>query len=215
MYTELVDALRCTGAHEEAWLVAAAERTEDRHIVTGRLGCPVCRAEYPIVHGAADFRSVRAPELSRSLKVSRTVSEDELLRARALLNLVEEGGTIALVGSAGGLLEPLEQTTQATYLLVNPPVLPSRTDVSVVLFDHGAPLASKALRGVLVDLPVTDDVLRGLVKALRTGGRLVAPVSVPLPEGVQEIARDEVQWVAERAPDAPAPIALQRRQSSA
>ncbi len=215
MYTEFVDALRCSAAHEETWLVAAAERTEDRHIITGRLGCPVCRAEYPIINGAADFRTGQVADTREAPERARSVSEEEVLRARALLNLVEEGGTVALVGKAGDLLESLEQTTQTTYLLVNPVALPRRTDISVLLFDRGAPLAKGAIRGALVDLPVTEDVLAGLVRALRARGRLVAPVGVALPPGVQEIARDDLQWVAERVPDSSAPVVLQRRQSPA
>ena len=40
MFVELVDLLRCPHAHEDSWLVAAADETADRHIVHGSLGCP-------------------------------------------------------------------------------------------------------------------------------------------------------------------------------
>ena len=59
MFVELVDALRCVRPHEDAWLVAATRRTEHRHILDGVLGCPVCRTEYPVRDGVADFRPVR------------------------------------------------------------------------------------------------------------------------------------------------------------
>ena len=56
MFIELVDALRCPRTHEESWLVLAASRIEARHIQEGALGCPVCRAEYPIRDGIVDLR---------------------------------------------------------------------------------------------------------------------------------------------------------------
>ncbi|MGH7648269.1 MAG: hypothetical protein ACREND_09140, partial [Gemmatimonadaceae bacterium] len=56
MFIEIVDAFRCTRPHELTWLVASADRLEDRDIITGELGCPVCGARYPIVAGVADFR---------------------------------------------------------------------------------------------------------------------------------------------------------------
>src|SRR3954462_15554710 len=55
MFVEIVDALRCPRAHEESWLVLAAQRTEDRHVLEGTLGCPVCHATYPIHGGIAEF----------------------------------------------------------------------------------------------------------------------------------------------------------------
>jgi hypothetical protein len=56
-------------------------------------------------------------------------------------------------------------------------------------------------------------LLRGAVAALRPAGRLVAPLSVPLPDGLRELARDERHWVAERVPSAASsePVPLLRR----
>ena len=43
-----------------------------------------------------------------------------------------------------------------------------------------------------------------MVRATRVKGRLVGPVSTALPDGVREIARDDVVWVGEReAPPLP------------
>src|SRR6476620_4400515 len=57
MFIELVDALRCPNTHEESWLVASADRMEARHIVSGSLGCPICKSEFPIRDGVVDFRT--------------------------------------------------------------------------------------------------------------------------------------------------------------
>ena len=52
MFIELVDSLRCPNDHAETWLVATCDAMRGRDIVTGTLGCPICRAQYAIVDGA-------------------------------------------------------------------------------------------------------------------------------------------------------------------
>jgi uncharacterized protein YbaR (Trm112 family) len=63
VFVELIDALRCPRPHADTWLVAAAAETRDRCVVRGALGCPTCRAEYPITGGVAAFdqRAARPP----------------------------------------------------------------------------------------------------------------------------------------------------------
>jgi hypothetical protein len=38
-------------------------------------------------------------------------------------------------------------------------------------------------------------MLASLVRAVRPGGRVLAPASTPRPEGVRELARDDDEWV--------------------
>jgi hypothetical protein len=71
MFIELVDALRCLHEHEESWLVAAVERFEGRYIDRGSLGCPVCRTQYRIDRGAADFRGTAAADAPPAVRPER------------------------------------------------------------------------------------------------------------------------------------------------
>ncbi|HKG91357.1 MAG TPA: hypothetical protein VKA84_05685, partial [Gemmatimonadaceae bacterium] len=96
MFIELVDHLRCVRPHEEIWLVAAARRMDGRHIIEGTLGCPVCRAEYPIREGAADFRSRDGGAADAGAQAAAVPDETEVMRAGALLGLVEGGGVALL-----------------------------------------------------------------------------------------------------------------------
>ena len=99
MFIELVDSLRCLTPHEDTWLVAGVTRMDGRHIIDGTLGCPVCRREYPIVHGVAWF-SVSAPEAAPSLTtVVSSADERRVARAGALLGLSDAGGIVTLAGS--------------------------------------------------------------------------------------------------------------------
>jgi hypothetical protein len=52
------------------------------------------------------------------------------------------------------------------------------------------------------------------VRATRATGRVVAPASTPLPDGVREIARDDTDWVGEREPLASPVVTLHVRRAA-
>lgn len=204
MFIELVDALRCLNEHEESWLVAAVERFEGRYIDSGSLGCPVCRAEYRIARGAVDFRSggleAVVPDDSTTSHVAVRYGDvaDELLRVRALLNLQEHGGTVVFTGMSAVLAAALETETEVNALLINAgSAVEQRAGRSTLLVSDRVPLARASIRGAVAgEDQAGNAMLAGLASALRVGGRLVAPASSGVPPGLQELARDERQWVA-------------------
>ncbi|HEU4629108.1 MAG TPA: hypothetical protein VFS08_05160 [Gemmatimonadaceae bacterium] len=219
MFLELVDHLRCTRPHEESWLVAAARRMEARHVVDGELGCPVCRTEYPVREAVADFRDGAAgppPDAVERAVAADAAADDGLLRAAALLQLVDVRQPVVLAGAWAALAPGLVELIPAVYLAVNAAErLPLRPELSALRTRGALPLARGAAHAVALDTLAAADVglLRGAVAALRPGGRLVAPVATALPDGVRELARDERQWVAERVAvaAATAPVPLTRR----
>ncbi|MDZ7630837.1 MAG: hypothetical protein U5K74_05630 [Gemmatimonadaceae bacterium] len=92
MFTELIDTLRCPNDHDDSWLVATSTRSDQRHIVEGRLGCPVCRQTFLIVDGVAQFRApVAIPPID-------ALDEDAAFRIAAQLHLVEAPSPILLTG---------------------------------------------------------------------------------------------------------------------
>ena len=203
MFIELVDALRCPRPHEESWLVLAASRIEARHIQQGTLGCPVCRAEYPIDDGIVDLRLDRSEHAPGSAsdtrsdpRISDRVPADHVA---AMLGLGDALGFALLIGDwgrhAGALLE-LDQ--MPPLLLVDPPAgVVMRPGLSGLRADARLPLAVGAARAAAVD--DADAVrLTSATQATRTGGRLVAPAHAAVPDGVRELVRDEHVWVGER-----------------
>src|SRR5215207_7787745 len=134
MFIELIDALRCPRTHEESWLVLAAAQIDARHVRDGTLGCPVCRAEYPIHDGIADFRlaDVGTPALEPARhdagpNVAEHVSADHLA---AMLNL---GDAPPLL-----LVDPPEGSVMAAGL-------------SGLRAGAALPLAAGAARAIAVD----------------------------------------------------------------
>ena len=196
MFIELIDVLRCPNAHEESWLVLASGRIDDRDVMDGVLGCPVCEAEYPIVDGTVRF----APE-SHS-KVVEPSSEEEALRLAALLDLASPRGYAIIAGALGNSAPALRALTDAQLLLVNPPPgIEMGSGLSGLTIDLGwtaLPLAPSSARAIALDDSATPAQLRAGLLVVRPSGRVLAPLTLALPDGVSELARDDRQWLAER-----------------
>lgn len=203
MFIELVDALRCPVPHEESWLVVAAVRMEHRHIVRGTLGCPVCSAEYPIRDGVVDFR--RGSDRTATLTPRRAPLGESAMRLAAMLDLTDAHGFAVLLGQWGEWGAELSAIAEAPLILVDPPDgVIGAPGISVLRTAGGIPLAAGAARAMAIDDTSAPRAVSA-VRATRTKGRVVAPVSLALPDGVRELARDHALWVAEREP-APLPL---------
>jgi len=203
--------------HEDSWLIARADELEARHIVQGELGCPICEARYAIRDGVADFSegvSTWAP--SGPPAEDSEDAEALALRAAALLGLTDPGGMVVLAGDWSACADSLLDVVEGVQLLaLDPaPVLRSGGALSLARISAVLPLAAASARGIALDAShATPSLLAGAARALAPGGRLIAPASAPVPESLQELARDDEHWVA-AAPrtsiSAPVPIALRR-----
>ena len=203
MFIELVDALRCPREHEESWLVLAATRIEARHIRVGTLGCPVCRAEYPINDGIADFRLGTSPDgaapARSASRGSDAIDDVNAEHLAALLDLDDALGFVVLVGAwAHRAAELLEREPVPPLLVLDPPEgLPILPGMSGVRSGSSLPLAAGAARAVAVD-DADATRLASAAHVTRSGGRIVAPATAIVPEGVRELARSATVWVGER-----------------
>ena len=219
MFIELVDQLRCVRPHEDAWLVAAPDRMSGRHIVEGVLGCPVCGARYPVRDAVADFRPDAVDPVARNVAApgddasDPRAGDEDAMRGAALLALADVRAPVVLAGAWGVVAPTLVALAPAAYLLVNPTApVEARTELSALRAAGALPLAAGAAHAVALDAAAARDdaLVAGAVRALRGGGRLVAPAWAALPADVRELARDERHWVAERDAPASAPVALRR-----
>jgi len=212
VFIELVDVLRCPNPHEETWLVLAAEQMNERDAIEGTLGCPICHAEYRIVGGVAHFDrgAHRQPR-------SESHDENEAIRLAALLDLTDARGYAILVGDTGIHAPGLRDHTDVQLLLVNPPPgiamgggLSGLTSAPA----SSLPLAAASARGIALDAAATPQQLDAALGVVSAGGRIVAPIALPVPRGVTELARDDRHWVAERssAPIASGFVKLHRRE---
>jgi uncharacterized protein YbaR (Trm112 family) len=196
MFIELLDQLRCPRPHEESWLVLASSRTEGRDVLEGVLGCPVCQAEYPIVGGVARFTNAIATSTGAA-------DEQEALRLAATLDLTGSEGYAILMGKWGAQAALLHALTDVQLMLVNAPTeLAMGWGLSGIVIEQDwvrLPLARGSARAIALDATATLAQVGGAVEILSAGGRLLATVGLPLPDGVTELARDERDWIGERA----------------
>ena len=199
MFVELIELLRCPNAHEETPLVVSAERTVDRHLVQGMLGCPVCRAEFPIANGVAEFGA--APRVR-----PEAPDAESAMRLAAFLELNEVRRFAILCGRHASQADQVARIAQTPLVLVNGPADAGNAAASMRVKD-AMPFAAGAAHAAALDESVVPALAASIVAVVRPGGRVVGPASMAPPAGVREIVRDDRMWVAEKiaAPVDPAP----------
>ena len=197
MFVELIELLRCPNAHEETPLIAAAERTVDRHLVQGTLGCPVCRAEFPITRGIGEFGEGPRVEGERP-------DAESAMRLAAFLELNEVRRFAILCGRHASQTDQVARLAQTPLVLVNAPDNAGDAAASIRVKD-AMPFATGAAHAAALDESVEPALAASIVAVVRSGGRVIGPVSMTPPPGVREIVRDERLWVAERIA-APSPL---------
>lgn len=206
MQRDLLDALRCPGTHDESWLVAMVLKAEGPVLLEAELACPVCAAEYRITNGVARFAEERPPV------DDGPYTSDMVLRLAALLGVAESQLPVALVGRYAAASGVLASFVAAPQLLVNSgPAIPAPGVSRIVVADR-LPLGVETLAAIAVDAAhASPALLESAARALRLGGRLVAPADAPIPAGMRELARDDSEWVAETTVRASGLIELRRR----
>jgi uncharacterized protein YbaR (Trm112 family) len=209
MLIELVDALRCPSSHAEAHLVASVADRRGRRVWTGALGCPVCRAEYPIVRGVAHFGVV--PDCTAVASMQPVVDETEVDRAAALLHLDEPGGLVLLSGPWAAFALELLERCHAHYVLLDPPFDDDEgAEVSPLRVAGRLPFGPGVFRAVALDESL-DDPTAAAARFTAPRGRAVLPAGVVLPAELRYLAADARHVVAERELEASAPVSLRRR----
>jgi len=215
MFIELVDSLRCVESHEDTWLVATVFQMDGRHIVEGVLGCPACRREYPVRNGIAWFVDSSETDAARIATPGAVANPGLTARAAALLGLSDAGGIVVLGGHWVACADALGELGPAHIVLVDAkPSVDSTQETSGLVVGERLPFAPGTLRGVaLGGASARTGRVTSAAELLRPRGRLVAPATAPLPEGVTELARDVDDWVAERGATSspPVPLRLSRR----
>lgn len=208
MFVELIELLRCPRAHEESALVASSLRSEARHIVDGVLGCPVCRAEFPIAGGVAQF--------GEPANATPDVAPDAptAMRLAAFLELTDARGFALVCGGWSAHVDFIRRLSETPVVLVNPPSgAPTGGAAGVIRTHDMVPFAALVARGLALHEQATDAFAASAVRTVRSGGRIVAPASLPLPASVAELARDDQMWVGEKTttPEAASrPVSIRR-----
>jgi uncharacterized protein YbaR (Trm112 family) len=190
MFIEMIDLLRCPRDHEETWLVASFTQMDGRFVVHGKLGCPVCSASYDIVDGVAIFGEPASDAFAP------VVNPESVMRTAALLNLTRPGSTVILCGDEAIASQEVAELTQCRVIALNPSADIEDTDrVATVTCGGRIPLATASVDAIAIGDRTTFFTDAGRV--LRPSARLTARPDASLPGGFRELARDDLNIVAE------------------
>lgn len=205
MLRDLLDSLRCPRPHAESWLVAMVHRADGPVLLDADLACPVCGAEFVITDGVARFD--HAPPTAASEAV-------DPLRLAALLGVSEGLLPILLAGhqaTAGAALAGLVPVPQVWLNAPGHATAPAGVYSAIEALAR-VPLGVETLAAAAIDRAHADPImLESIVRAVRLGGRIVAPADTLLPAGVNVLARDAQEWVAEVTTRASGLVELRRR----
>ncbi len=203
MFIELIDLLRCINAHEDTWLVASFQTVSNRFVLEASLGCPSCSAQYLIHDGIADFSAgVAVPSCEAERAAASHNREEHATRAGAYLEATEPGATIVLGGVWAYAAQELSEMAEVRVLALNAPseVKESQT-VGLLRVGTEIPVAPGSVFGVALDAWFPAKLVASAVRAVRPGGRIVGPVTIPAPAELAVLAHDDNYWVAQKAPE--------------
>jgi uncharacterized protein YbaR (Trm112 family) len=210
VFIELIDLLRCVNPHPDTWLVASFNTVSNRLVEEGKLGCPICSAEYPIHAGVPDFAAGAAlPDCERDRALASHQREELATRVGAYLNATEPGTTIVLGGLWAYAAEDLSSMTHVRVLALNAPgEVKEAESVGLVRVGPEIPLAADSVWGVAFDAWFPAAIVESAIRIVKPGGRIVGPTNIEAPADLTVLARDENYWVGEKAPRV---VALERR----
>lgn len=195
MFIELTDLLRCPAAHDESYLVLIPDQLEQRRVTRGVLGCPVCRREYPVVEGVAEFGAA-ASLPSEAGGAAPLPAADAVL---AFLGLGGPGGYVALFGDAARLAGKLAALRPGVHCVaVNPPPDVKEEPFCSLLRAPRSPLKARSVRGAVLGHGYGADPFwqREAARSVLPGLRVTGPGASPVAEGLELLAAAEQWWVA-------------------
>jgi hypothetical protein len=204
MFIELAELLQCPEPHESMPCILAPNEMDGRRVVSGMIGCPVCKAEYHVAEGMVGFGEVPQWGIgSRSddLTIEQMPKADDV---QALLNLGSMGGYVLLVGSGARLARELAENTSGVHFigLNSPPELRDSECLSLLRSPQAMPLKNSSVRAVLVGPEyVRKRWMDDAGRVLMPNGRLVAIVDDLSAEGVRQLAAGSGMWVGEKKID--------------
>ncbi len=211
MRVDTIELLRCPATHESAPLVTVADTRDGERLTSGTLGCPVCGTDYAMRNGIVYLTS--ATTNVALLQRASAITSSNGMRTAALLGLTEPGLRVVLCGAHAVGADEIEHATGAHCIAVNSRAHmheSSGADQLVMLASDSLPLANASVHGLALDITHAA-LLADARRVVRVGGRVVAPVSIRVPRGLRELARDDREWVAQVEAAPSAPMQLTRR----
>jgi hypothetical protein len=201
----LTDLLTCARCGSGQGLIVLSQRMEERRVLEGALGCPMCETKFAVRNGLAD---VRADGTSAAWESGATnVDALDAFRIAALLGITEGAGFVLLLGATQELAMAITQITPQVELIVAGPALDEAAEqrgINRVRIGNEVPVRDGSMRGIAALTDVSRADVAMLSRKLGYGARLIAPAALSNEDlevaGLRVLARDETLVVVVRAP---------------
>jgi uncharacterized protein YbaR (Trm112 family) len=198
MFIELTDHLRCPSDHDESLLVLLPDRIEERSVLSGQLGCPVCGRTFVLKDGILDVGNGVESQESRVESPAETASALEPDAITALVGLHGPGGYVVLVGSAASRWKEVAELNPGVAMVaINPD--PSVLDAQGISVLRGGriPLKSRSMRGAVLGRPYADDPywVDEAARVVLPGLRIVGEGAAPPEDTIELMASAGGVWV--------------------
>ena len=225
MHLTLTDHLTCPRCGPAAGLIVMIETATDRRVVTGALGCPLCRTRYRIERRVADLRApssegsgeaTREPQHRPSPAGRPSAADASTLaeRVAALLGLTDGRGFVLIDGPLGFAAARALAALLPDYEAVVP-IAAADADAAgaaelSALLDSGAlPLGDRTMRGVAWVGGVPPEARLGeLLRVCRPTGRVVIEAGQASAELDDAARRLEARGAEVRARDGSGLVAV-------
>jgi uncharacterized protein YbaR (Trm112 family) len=190
LYIELADYLSCPEDHEFVPCVVAPTEMVARSVISGAMGCPVCRREYPIQRG----RVVIGPK--QNVPLRQDLDPDTV---RALVGLESPGGYVILAGEAVRLVGELGAMETGFVGLNASDETQSDDGLSLIDSDGPIPLKDRTVRGVVLDANhATASWIAEAGRVVLPGQRVVVATEDVPANDLEQLAAGHGFWVGRR-----------------
>ncbi len=178
MHLLLVDQMTCPRCGPEFGLILFAEKTQDRRVLEGFLGCSNCRDKFPVVDGCGDLRP---PPRSGSRREPQGVVSKlpGALEMAALLGLTEGYGNVGLIGDMSSRIKDLTQiTTNFEFVGIRHEMFLSHgfsglDRGSRLIVGEKMPFRDGCFRGLVISGKEDGDWMLEIARIISTTGRVV------------------------------------------
>jgi uncharacterized protein YbaR (Trm112 family) len=181
----VTDRLACPRCGPAFGLILFSDRSEERRVIEGSLGCANCRERYPIVGGVADLRPPPR-EARQETTPPAALDLDRVVPLAAAMALGDARGQILLLGAAAGLADALSAVASPDIEIVaaeRHPTTATGPGVSRIVVGAALPFFDATFAGVGIAGPdATPATLREAARVLGRGHRVVV---VDPPDDIQ------------------------------
>lgn len=191
MFIEVADFLKCPRNHDFQPCVVVPDKMENRNVVSGMIGCPVCKSEFPIRSGRGIFGEAELVESPGPTDASTL---------QAVLGLTSPGGYLVLVGSVVNCWSDLAGAAEVHVIGINAPAdIYDAQGLSLLDTSAEIPLKSSSVRGVVLSSGQTSRAWLSEATRIVLPGQRVVAVTESVPENkLERIARGGGVWVGKK-----------------